>query len=216
MPATWRRNAPVSKVRQAELEHLHQSRNEKKGTSGFEAVKLTRADVEWLLESYDNGRGPILDVSSDKRRGLSLAGVVFEGDELSDLPLSRADLRGAVFTKANLRRTQLSEANLQGASFYGCDLKGADLSRATLQDAAFVFRTVLEGARLVDTDLRHVTLDEVNLKYAVLDYANLQDVQLPGALLHGASLRHARLEGANLEGASLARADLRVVSRVVV
>lgn len=52
--------------------------------------KLTRADIEWLLATHENGRGPVdWSVAGQKEReGLDLRGADLQGIDLSDLPLS--------------------------------------------------------------------------------------------------------------------------------
>lgn len=49
----------------------------KQGIYPFGGIKLNRADVEWLLVTHENGRGPIdwNDESQRKRLGLDLRGA---------------------------------------------------------------------------------------------------------------------------------------------
>src|SRR5205823_5472737 len=53
--------------------------------------KLTRADVEWLLATHENGRGPVdwSDKNQRERNGLDLRGADLREIDLSHLPLAR-------------------------------------------------------------------------------------------------------------------------------
>jgi len=93
----WRTEPEISKQRQTELEkHRALKPDEEKGMYPFSQVKLNRADVEWLLATHENGRGPVIwsDESQRKRRGLDLRGANFSSGKtqyinLTSLPLSR-------------------------------------------------------------------------------------------------------------------------------
>jgi hypothetical protein len=52
-------------------------------------VKLSRADVEWLLATHENGRGPVdwSDERQRKREGLDLGGANLCHTDLSHVPL---------------------------------------------------------------------------------------------------------------------------------
>src|SRR5947209_5622792 len=56
----------------------------------FQSVRLARADVEWLLETHENGLGPIDwdDKDQHSRRGLDLRGADLSEANLRNLPLS--------------------------------------------------------------------------------------------------------------------------------
>src|SRR5262249_11607331 len=64
--------------------------------SPCEDVSLNRADVEWLLATHENGRGPIewADPAQHTREGLDLRGANLSGENLRGLPLAR--LRGGL------------------------------------------------------------------------------------------------------------------------
>src|SRR5256714_11332075 len=57
----------------------------------FKDVKLTRADIEWLLITHENGRGPVdwSDERQREREGLDLRGADLRDVNLSNLPLAR-------------------------------------------------------------------------------------------------------------------------------
>src|SRR3989440_3517191 len=66
------------------------------GIYPFKGIKLSRADVEWLLATHENGRGPVdwSDVQQRYRHGLDLRGADLSEVDLHGLPLSR--LRGGL------------------------------------------------------------------------------------------------------------------------
>jgi hypothetical protein len=55
------------------------------GIYPFRDIKLSRVDIEWLLETHENGRGPVdwSDEHQREREGLDLRGA-----DLGDLPLA--------------------------------------------------------------------------------------------------------------------------------
>src|SRR5437588_2390151 len=60
-----------------------------KGLYPFKDIKLSRADVEWLLATHENGRGPV-DWSNEQQRsriGLDLRGANLCQENLNRLPL---------------------------------------------------------------------------------------------------------------------------------
>ena len=61
------------------------------GIYPFKGIKLSRADVEWLLATHENGRGPIdwSDESQHERAGLDLRGANLCRVDLHNLPLAR-------------------------------------------------------------------------------------------------------------------------------
>ena len=80
-----------------------------------------------------------------------------EGESLSGLQLSFADLKNA---------------NLVDADLESCDLKGANLSNASMYGAN------LEGANLFKADLEGTNLKNANLKNCQLLGANFSDTKL--------------------------------------
>lgn len=67
----------------------------------------------------------------------------------------------------------------------------------------------LDGATLIDSQLRHSNLARAWLRGVVLDRSDLTDTDLRRANLAEASLVSVKLAGAYLEGADIRRADLR-------
>jgi len=138
------------------------------GIYPFKDIKLNRSDVEWLLATHENGRGPVdLDTGGQwKRDGLDLRGADLRQANLFDLPLAR--MRGGLTLKESREATDeqrsLAAVHLQEAILYTAQLQGAILTFAQLQNAN------LYGARLPNADLRMTDLD-----HATLDYVTFSD-----------------------------------------
>ena len=91
----WRLEPEIDAERQAFLDARRAiRRNVVRTVYPFEGVELTRADVEWLLATHENGRGPVDwdDPTQRRRRGLDLHGAVLTGVNLRYLPLATATL----------------------------------------------------------------------------------------------------------------------------
>jgi uncharacterized protein YjbI with pentapeptide repeats len=229
---SWRTEPEISQERQEELARCRATPADiEKGIYPFGGKKLDRADVEWLLATHENGRGPVIwsDEKQRDRRGIDLHGADLRSDgnkavDLRNLPLTR--LRGAVTfdeyyaMSEELRikaRIQLKGADLRGAQLEGADLseaqlEGADLSEAQLEGAdlfeAQLEGAYLRGAQLKGADLFEAQLEGADLSEAQLEGAGLIGAQLKGAYLIGAQLKGAYLRGAKLKGANLSEAQL--------
>ena len=183
-----------------------------KGIYLFKGIRLSRADVEWLLATYENGLGPIdwSDNNQRDRTGLDLRGADLCKVNLSGLPLARTCWGLIYRSRSNetdeqretagacLEGTDFREASLEGSYFRGANLNKANLSRAHLAQAD------LSRANLADATLR-----EVNMCKAILIRSHLEGAILSGTNLEGADLRGAHFEGAILHRANLIGADLR-------
>jgi uncharacterized protein YjbI with pentapeptide repeats len=186
-----------------------------KGIYPFKGIKLSRADIEWLLVTHENGRGPVdwQDEAQQERQGLDMRGADLSHVDLSNLPL--ACLRGGLswnewpsstgkqldemtiqMAGANLSGTHLEKSHLIGAG-----LSGANLSRAHLAGA------YLLGANLIAADLTDADLERSQLNFAHLEDAQLLRANLKLAHLHEAYLAKARFNYAHLEFADLSIAD---------
>lgn len=166
--------------------------NVQQGIYPFKDVPLTRADVEWLLLTHEQGRGPVewSDRTQQEREGIDLRGANLQYVNLRSLPLAR--LRGGL-TKEEWVATTL-EQRIQA----GVHLEHADLSEAHL-----------EGALLRGAFLQSATLRATHIEQAVLFHAYLEQTYLRKAHLEGANLMYAHLEGTYLRKAWLNGADLR-------
>ncbi len=163
-----------------------------RGIYPFKEMRLTRADVEWLLATHEQGRGPVdwSDVSQHERQGIDLRGADLRHVNLRGLPL--ACMRGGL-TKQEWVETTLEQRGLAGVR-----LEHADLNEAHL-----------EGALLRGAFLQNASLRQAHLEKATLFQAHLERAYLRKAHLEGANMMYANLEGTYLRKAWLTGADLR-------
>ncbi len=184
----WRTEPEIELARQEHLRRcLATTPDITRGIYPFKEMKLSRADVEWLLATHENGRGPGMGSDEQQRQGLDLRGADLRDADLHALPLAR--LRGS------LTRTEWEEATAHQRAAAAVLLTGADLSEAHLEEAELI------GAHL----------EKVALHEAHLEQADLSEVRMPGATLRGSHLEQAYLNGAHLEKADLSRARLEKV-----
>jgi uncharacterized protein YjbI with pentapeptide repeats len=190
---SWRTGPEIDFERQKFLtQRLAVQPDIQRGIYAFKDIKLTRADIEWLLITYEKGRGPI-DWNDRKQRGLlglDLRGADLRQVDLHNLPLARV--------RGGLIREEWNLTTLEQRYMAGVHLEGADLSETHLEGA------VLQGAHLEGATLRGTHLEEANLFRAYL-----KDAYLRAAHLEQAKLRGTRMEGAYLPEAHLQGTDLR-------
>lgn len=201
----WRTEPEINTARQKELAQCRAvSPDVEKGIYPFKGMKLSRADVEWLLATHENGRGPVDLIIGGDRQGLDMRGANLSQQDLHALPLAR--IRGGLALDEWMRGTEeqreMAEVNLQGAilqeaNLWKADLCGADIGEANLQEAY-----------LVEANLQEAYLGQTNLQKALLPFANLQGVDLGEADLQKADLMNANLQGARLWFANLQEAIL--------
>ena len=183
----WRTEPEIDAERQRYLvERLAITPDIKRGIYSFKDVKLSRADIEWMLATQENRRGP-RGWNGEHRPaqvGLDLRGADLCQINLSGMPLARmvGGRNWVVQFPSIEEQRDLARVHLEGA-----DLGGAHLEEAFLGGAH------LEGAYL----------REVHLEGSDLVGARLEGADFSGAHLEGANLVGAHLEGANLVGASL-------------
>jgi uncharacterized protein YjbI with pentapeptide repeats len=122
----------------------------------------------------------------------------FDGLNLQNRDLRFANLYGAVLPKADLRHVQL-----QGAVLLKAKLQGVVGWDKTQLQGAILGGTQLQGAGLIEADLRNADLRGADLQAADLSWTNLQSADLRGADLQGANLQGADLRSADLRGAKL-------------
>jgi len=164
---SWRTEPEIDKQRQEYLaQHRAITPDIQHSIYPFKDVKLSRADMEWLLATHEPAqRGAALglhgaDLRTVDLRGLALEQVILYRARLEEVNLEwvhleEADLRGAHLEKANLYRTHLEEADLRGAHLEeaylgwahleGACLNEAHLERCDLSGAFFTSSTDLEG-----------------------------------------------------------------------
>jgi len=236
----WRTEAIIDEERQQRLLSYSQGGVDiERGIYPFKGVRLSRADVEWLLaleeqrsaEAHTDGSKSV----QQQAFGLDVRGADLSGVNLSHLPLmglhaglsleegrhatveqskhASANLAKADMSHAQLQRAQLSWATLDGAELVEAHLEGADLGQASLKQAILA-GTYLEGADLMKAHLEGSTLLEAHLEGAMLQGAslegtNLLEAHLEGARLVGAHLEGARLLGTHCEGKALSGDELK-------
>ncbi len=98
----WRIEPEISSERQQYLaERRNITPDWKQGIFPFKDIKLSRADIEWLLATHENGRGPVdwYDEYQREREGLDLRGADLSKVDLSRLPLAamQAGLTGSAW-----------------------------------------------------------------------------------------------------------------------
>lgn len=217
----WRREPEINKARQRELTKRYTTvtPNIEQGIYPFRGMKLSRADVEWLLATYQE--------SFTDEKGLDVRGADLSRENLSKLPLrglrgglmayelvgrqipseehrkmAAAQINNVSFLEAQLEFAHLGEAQLGSANLVGAQLEYADLSNA------YLLRANLFTAQLHSACLAHAQLTDANFVHAQLDNTNLGGAQLEGAHFNGAHLQNASLDGAQLIGADLSGARL--------
>ena len=188
----WRTEPEIDLNCQAYLDERRKIRTSwMQGIFSFKDIKLSRADVEWLLRTHEHGRGPIdwSDESQRERKGLNLLGTDLVEVDLDALPLTRAVLTGAHLERASLHSTKLEGVNLTGAY----SEKGARLSYAHL------YGTLLIESHLNGADLGGAFLAGADLSKAYFDVeTKLNDVELSNNEYGGVSLVDIQWNGVNL------------------
>ena len=203
----WRTEPEIDVGRQQYLEEHLTVKEREWERYPFKDIVLDRADVEWLLANYADGRR-FAEQSYQllhKRSGLDLRGVDLRQVDLHGLPLQGVDLynahlEGTDLREVHLERANLSAAYLQDAYLYNAYLEDAYLSEAHLEGAD-LRAAHLEGADLSEAHLERADLSEAHLERTNLKGANLEGADLRAAHLEGADLSEAHLEGGNLSGA---------------
>ena len=173
----WRTKPEIDSDRQKYLDESRQLIPDMKaGIYPFKDIKLTRADVEWLLATHENGRGPV-DWSKESqwlRVGLDLRGADLCGIDLTNLPLARmvGGPLGHEWPGATEKQRDMAAVHMEGATLLASHLEGARLRFAHLENANLKFTyldtTHLRGAYLMGADLREAYMFRVRLENAVL------------------------------------------------
>src|SRR6266571_2927830 len=232
----WRTEPEIGQVRQEQLTHcLATTPDITRGIYPFKGMKLSRADVEWLLARDENGHVPSAPIrplpSSSPRRGDDASASSFAqagraeseqqqnrpGLDLRGADMRYADLHALPLTRVlgSLTRQEWDEATGEQRARAAVLLTGADLSEAHLEKVslheAHLEKANLARARLERAFLARAHLREADLSEAHLEKADLSEVHLQGATLRWTHLEQAYLNGAHLEKADLSRARLEKV-----
>jgi hypothetical protein len=176
---SWRCDPEIDEERQ---KYLNERRKIKPDSEHdiypFKDIKLTRADVEWLLVTHSSSRGPVdrSDKNQRKHKGLDLRQAILNGENLSYLQLfdcdfSQAQLQGASFVEtwlpgANFSKAQLQSANLTMAILPKANLCGAKLQGANLYWVHFVYPVHREDRDRTGPQLTDVQWGDTNLAVA--------------------------------------------------
>ncbi len=198
----WRTEPEIDTERQTELAARRSiTPNVTQDIYPFTGMKLSRADIEWLLATHEQGRGPVEyhDRNQRDRVGLDLRGADLSYAQLQHLPLARTigDVSWRTWSNLTEKQHRMAAIHLQQA-----DLKGAHLEASSLEYAN------LEGADLRECHLEEANLGTTNLQRAYCEQAHLEGADLWFAHLEGAFLWHTYLQGARLYEAHLEGAHL--------
>ncbi len=188
----WRTQPEIDAERQEYLgQRRHRLLKENKLVAPLRDIPLSRADIEWLLATHENGRGPLAwdDPEQHKRKGLHLCKADLRKVDLSELPLANADLGGA-----HLEGAVLSEAHLENANLIYAHFENANLSLAHLEDASLI-EAHIEGGNLTGS----------HLEGAMLMHAHIEGADLDGCFLDGQT---------NLNNTTLVSQEMGAVSLV--
>ncbi|MBN1517478.1 pentapeptide repeat-containing protein [Candidatus Sumerlaeota bacterium] len=131
--------------------------------------------------------------------------------DLSEADLSHLELAGLTFDGADLTSARMFNTNLEGASMRRCTLSFADLRRANLAKVKLQ-ESNLSGANLSGANMVETQLQRVNLQSAIMAGVHLINGDLTGAYLtkadlRGATFKMSRFRGAQLAGANVEDAD---------
>jgi uncharacterized protein YjbI with pentapeptide repeats len=200
----WRTEPEIDEERQRYLaERRTIPLDIQNGVYRFKDIKLNRADVEWLLATHDNGKGPVDwdELSERKRIGVDVRGADLSGIDLNSLPLARlhgglwGDEWGrAVTAQRAAASVNLSHSNLIYTHLEGSILTYADLEEATLADAHLeaidAYGVQVGGANLVQTYLDPATkLEDIVLTTKSGLAPRLLDIHWGGANLASVNWR---------------------------
>jgi len=184
----WRIEPEIDAARQYFLiEHRAITPDLDKGIYPFKDVELSRADVEWLLATHENGHGPLYwhDDVEHGHKGLDLRGADLRGADLRNLPL--AHMLGGLNWSERARtpeRRNRAAIHMEGAILSGVHLEYAELYMAHFEKAD-LYMAHLEGS-----SLRKAHFEEAYLRNAFLgDISDARSKQDQGGKLYaGAAL----------------------------
>lgn len=181
----WRIEPEIDVERQKYLtERRDITSNIEQGIYPFKDIELSRADVEWLLATHDNGRGPVYlrEEGQYKRNGPDLRGANLNNVDLRRLPLAR--VRGGLnwdeWIPATHEQREMAGIHLNEANLSRAHLEGAYLNNAYMEKANCSFAYLI-AANLPDTHLDHAYLNRAHLEEADLSRAHLERCDLSGA-----------------------------------
>ena len=197
----WRTEPEIDEERQRFLAECRTIMPDiEQGIYPFKDIKLTRADVEWLLATHESGgmRGPVdwNDPSQRERWGLDLRGADLRGEDLRDQPLVRLRAGLLPWSRGGQKDEWYAATPLQREAA-GAHLEGVNLAY-----------THLEGAVLSNAHLAGANLESIHLESARLRSADLAGASLNGAYFDMASTL-SRVNVSNHKSGTASLADVR-------
>ncbi len=204
----WRTEPEIDVERQAELTARRSvTPDVTRGIYPFKGVKLRRADIEWLLATHEDGRGPVdyHDKEQHDRAGLDLRGADLSHAHLQNLPLARTtgDVTWHTWNTLTEKQHRMAAMQLQHADLKGAHLEGSSLEYANLEGAD-LRGCHLEGTNLGTVNLQRAYCEQAHLEGADLWFAHVEDAFLWHTYLQGARLYETHLAGAHLDHLVLA------------
>src|SRR2546421_798438 len=189
----WRTEPEIDNERQKYLTERHRITPDiEQGIYPFKDIRLSRADVEWLLATHAVlGTVDWKDVLLREHEGMDLRGANLDHVDLSYLPLAllRGGLNYREWENATEEQRNGAAVRLEGADLKDASLKGASLRGAHLEGAH------LRWGQLEGADLMCACLEGAHLRFALLEKAHLRDAHLERADLRGALFGGAYLDG---------------------
>jgi len=210
----WRTEPEIDLERQKYLDERRQiTPVMKESIYPFKDIKLTRADVEWLLATHENGRGPVdwTDTSQRTREGIDLCGADLCYVDLRHLPLTRLHAGLSFDLHPSKEERNKAAIRLEGADLRYAHLEGANLIWANLKDAD-IWRANLEEADLHKARLHRAYLIEAHLENTDLSRAHLEGVELENVFLADTRRIGPRIVDAHWDGTNLAVVDWSQIS----
>jgi len=158
----WRWEPEISEERQR---YLAEQRKIKpsfiQGIYPFKGIKLSRADIEWLLAIHEVGQRPV-DWSDERQRGRK------------GFDLRGADLRGLGLSGLPLAKCYLYNAHLEGANLNSTHLEGVILIDAFFDSATTLYEIVLSNNKYGTASLVDIHWGDVNV--AVVDWSKISSL----------------------------------------
>jgi uncharacterized protein YjbI with pentapeptide repeats len=209
------------------------------GAALYSTTKVGRPAARWILEEniVDRAFGKLGDINPVTTALILLGVLTFVSvGTMAGVPHGKE--RAPQFSAGSIRRwaptvlwslgidpyADLTEAviSTKPANWNGSDDQVSLVQGARLNDSNFryaqayrvflanahLLHAKLQGAFLSQADLRGADLGQGDLRYAILDQAQMNHANLDRAILDGANLSRSDLRAANLSYASLAGAAL--------
>ncbi len=134
----------------------------------------------------------------------NISDAKWDNAHISDSSFKGADLSGVSMAGADIRRTNMQQANLERAVLNGCKIIESDLTGAVMKDA------MARKAEFKDSVLKDVDAREMNFTEAEIDeLCKLDGASLQGAILDRVQADRVSFVGANMEGVQAHKASMK-------